>query len=889
LKASNTEAGDDFGRVVAISGDGNTVVVGAFEEDSSSTGVNGSQTNNGAVGSGAVYVFTRSGTTWSQQAYLKPTNTGSDDGFGIALDLSSDGNTLIVGADQEDSAATGVNGNQTSNAAVDSGAAYVFTRAAGIWSQQAYLKASNTGADDYFGASVAISGDGNTVAVGALTESSAATGINGNQSDNSVLWAGAAYVFTRSAGVWSQQAYVKPSATGENDQFGLAVSLNSDGNLLAVSAPYEDGSATGVNGTIDDAISESGAVYLFSRSAGVWTQHSYVKASNTAENAYFGDSVALSSDGTTLAVGGIGEDSSATGVNGNQFDGSMQTSGAVYTFTKTGNTFVQRNYVKASNTDAWDGFGQSVALSSNGSTLAVEAMWEDSAGTGINANQQDNSAASASAVYVYTSSLVATFAQDTYIKASNTGSADRFGLTTALSADGNTLVVGAHTEDSSATGVNGANDDASADSGAAYVFVRSASNVWTQQAYLKASNTGAGDYFGEIIALSGDGNTLAIAAQSEDSSATGINGNQTSELSTDSGAVYVFTRSGATWTQQAYLKASNTGTQDKFGRAVSLSNDGNTLAVGAFLEDSNAKGINGAQNNDLATDSGAVYVFIRSGTTWTQQAYLKGASTGAGDTFGNSVSLASTGNVLLVGASEEDSASTLVGGSQTDETAADAGAAYVFSRSGSTWTQQAYLKASNTEAGDAFGDHVLLSADGSTAVIGAYLEDSAATGVNGDAASNGASGSGAAYVFTLSGGFWTFQAYLKASNTARSDDFGAAMAMSATGDVLAIGAPLEDSNASGLDGNQTNNSASAAGAVYLFKRSGGAWAQQSYIKASNTNSGDRFGIDFSVAMSSDGNRLVSGAYLEDSNATGINGDQSNNSSSAAGAVYVFSR
>jgi FG-GAP repeat len=889
LKASNTETGDCFGGAVAISADGNTVAIGAHLEDSSATGVNGSQTNNGTVDSGAVYIFTRSGTTWTQQAYLKPTNTGSRDYFGIYVDLSGDGNTLLVSASYEDGAATGVNGNQSSNASFDSGAAYVFTRSGGTWSQRAYLKASNTEADDRFGSAIAISRDGSTVAVGATGEASASTGVNGNQADNSAHSSGATYVFTQSGGNWSQQAYLKASNTEAVDGFGKALSLNTDGSLLAVGAPSEDGSATGVNGPNDNAAANAGAVYLFSRSAGTWSPNAYVKASNTGADDAFGDAVELSADGTTLAVGADGESSSATGVGGNQYDDSARRTGAVYTFSKVGGVFVQRNYVKASNTETMDGFGAYLSLSSDGSTLAVLAPWEASSATGINANQQDNGAPNSSAAYVFTSSLVPTFAHDTYIKASNTGAGDRFGATTVLSADGNTLVVGAHYEDSSATGVNGANNDASTESGAAYVFVRSASNVWTQQAYLKPSNTGAGDHFGRVIALSGDGNTLAVGAVLEDSSATGVNGAQTNEAAADSGAVYVFTRSGTVWTQQAYVKASNTGAGDLFGCALALSSNGNTLAVGASEEDSSAKGINGAQNNNSAADSGAVYVLTRSGTTWTQQAYLKGAQTGAGDGFGSAISLAANGNTLLVGAGREDGGSTLVGGSQTDESAPDAGAAYVFTRSGSTWTQQAYLKASNTEAGDDFGERVILSSDGTTAVIGALLEDGAAVGANGDASSNAALDSGAAYVFTQTGGIWTFQAYLKASNTDAGDSFGAALAISSTGDTLAISAHGEDSGDVGLDGNQTSNGSGAAGAAYLFKRSSGSWTQQSYIKASNTNAGDRFGIDLALSMSANGNRLACGAYLEDSNATGINGNQSNNSSSASGAVYVLSR
>jgi hypothetical protein len=190
LKASNTGPDDLFGFAVAVSGD--TLVVGAFLEDSNATGVNGNQTNNSAHDSGAAYVFVRNGTNWSQQAYLKASNTRPGDHFATG---AVSGDTIVAGARGEDSNATGVNGNQTNNSAPDSGAAYVFVRNGTNWIQQAYLKASNTGAGDLFGFSgLTVSGD--TLVVGAVGESSNATGVNGNQSNNSATESGAAYVFT---------------------------------------------------------------------------------------------------------------------------------------------------------------------------------------------------------------------------------------------------------------------------------------------------------------------------------------------------------------------------------------------------------------------------------------------------------------------------------------------------------------------------------------------------------------------------------------------------------------------------------------------------------------------------------------------------------------------
>jgi hypothetical protein len=154
--------------------------------------VNGNQSDNSARASGAAYVFVRSGTDWSQQAYLKASNTGTMFAqFGFAVGISDD--TIVVGALDEASNATGINGNQSDTSYGAAGAAYVFTRNGTNWMQQAYLKASNTFANDFFSQSLSISG--NTVAIGAPYEDSNAIGVNGNQSDNSISGAGAVYVF----------------------------------------------------------------------------------------------------------------------------------------------------------------------------------------------------------------------------------------------------------------------------------------------------------------------------------------------------------------------------------------------------------------------------------------------------------------------------------------------------------------------------------------------------------------------------------------------------------------------------------------------------------------------------------------------------------------------
>jgi hypothetical protein len=484
--------------------------------------------------------------------------------------------------------------------------------------------------------------------------------------------------------------------------------------------------------------------------------------------------------------------------------------------------------------------------------------------------------------------------QQAYLKASNTGARDEFGWSVAVLGD--TAVIGARFESSSAAGVNGnQTDDTAPQSGAAYILVRNASS-WGQQAYLKASNPGGassggefGDSFGWSVAVSGD--TVVVGAPWEDSNATGVNGDQTNNSATDSGAAYVFVRHGTNWVQQAYLKASNTGNGDGFGYWVAIS--GNTVVVGAPLEDSNATGVNGNQANNSAPNSGAAYVFVCDGTNWSQQAYIKAANTGgpsAGESFGDNfgISLGVSGDTIVIGAVYEDSDAAGVNGNANSNSAVQSGAAYVFVRNGTNWAQQAYLKASNTGAGDEFGFAVAISGD--TVVAGAAGEDSNATGVNGNQNNNSTPNCGAAYVFVRAGTNWIQQAYLKASYAGVDRGFGFSLALS--GDGLVVGTPGDASNATGINGDPSNSSAPNSGAAYVFLREGTNWNQRAYLKATNTGGpspgefyGDEFGADHMVAIS--GDTVIVGAHAEDSNSVGVNGNQSDNSAMDSGAAYVF--
>ncbi len=472
-----------------------------------------------------------------------------------------------------------------------------------------------------------------------------------------------------------------------------------------------------------------------------------------------------------------------------------------------------------------------------------------------------------------------------YIKASNTETIDQFGSFVSISADGEYLAVGALGEDSSSTGINGNQSNNSASgSGAVYVFRKSGS-TWVQEAYIKASNAEVGDRFG-MVKLSADGSRLAVTADNEDSNATGINGNQSNNSGGSSGAVYVFRRSGTTWTQEAYIKASNTDAGDHLGNfSLALSDDGSVLAVGAYAEDSNATGVNGNQWNNSADFAGALYVFVRIGTTWSQQAYIKASNTEADDHFGRKVVLSGDGTRLAVSAENEASSATGINGSQGNGTNRS-GAVYVFFRSGNNWSQEAYIKASNTGYADFFGSSLALNYDGSILAVGAPLDDSSSTGINGSQTGGVWNDNyGSAFIFSRSGSTWSQDAYIKPSTADINDGFGFYLSLNSDGTRLAVASRLDSSSATGVDGDESDNSAPAAGAIFVFGRENGTWFQESYVKASNSEENDAFGT---VSISS-GCRMimVAGAANEDSSATGINGNQSNNSAAFAGAVYII--
>ena len=347
--------------------------------------------------------------------------------------------------------------------------------------------------------------------------------------------------------------------------------------------------------------------------------------------------------------------------------------------------------------------------------------------------------------------------------------------------------------DSAVAGASGADVGGNSNQGAAYVFVRDGGS-WTPQPQTKltAGDGAAHDGFGGSVAI--DGDTALVTSAGAD-----VDGNN------DQGAAYVFVRSAGTWTQQAKLTADDGASSDFFGQSVSLSGD--TAVVAAQWDDV------GANSNQ-----GSAYVFARSGTSWSQQAKLTADDGAAGDFFGASVAI--DGDTAVVGAYQ-----ATVGGILAK------GAAYVFVRSGDVWNPQpqAKLTASDGALGDHLGISVTISGD--TALVGALQDD---VGANTD--------QGSAYVFVRSGSTWSPQAKLTASDGAASDFFGRSVALS--GDKVVVGVDGVD-----LGGN------SGQGAAYVFERSGSTWSPQTKLIASDGAASDFLGR--SVAFS--GDSAVAGA------------------------------
>ena len=678
LRPSDSAAEDEFG--ISVSVDTDTIVVGAYRDD-----------DNGS-GSGSAYVFVRDKGVWTQQQKLAASGGGAGDQFGISVSLDAD--TAVIGAPYND------------DLAGDAGASYVFVRSGTVWSEQQKLIGWNSDGGDYFGSAVSV--DGDTAIIGTPNDDDGGSGF------------GSAFVFVRSGTNWSAQRKLLAPDGGSDDGFGSSVAV--EGDTAVVGAPADD-----------DNGADSGSAYVFVRNGTAWSLQQKLLGSGGAADDQFGHSVDISGESTV--VGARGDD-----------EGAVNT-GSTYVFVRSGTVWSEQQKLRASGI-AGQSFGTSAGISGDriisGAPLAYIpgiAYGYERSGTVWTAEQKIGPAGA--------------FRSDQYLGSS-------------VSISGDTAVIGAPGYD------HGSN----ADAGLVYVFIRNG-NAWTEQQGLFASDGSAGDRFGTSVGISGD--TLVVGASYDD------------DVGSASGSVYVFVRSGSVWAQQQKLVASDGAANDFFGNSLSISGD--TVVVGSSYDD------------DLGSTSGSVYVFVRTGSVWTEQQKLLASDGAANDRFGVSVSL--SGGTVAVGSFWDDDA----GG--------ESGSAYVFTRSGAVWTEEQKLVPLDGAASDQFGGAVAVSGD--TLVACARLDDGA--GVD----------AGSAYVFTRSGAVWTEQQELFASDGLAGQEL--CTAVGVDGDTVLVGASRDTGNGS------------LSGAAYVFVRNGSLWTELNKVQASDGEALDEFG--FAVGLSAD--------------------------------------
>jgi hypothetical protein len=391
-----------------------------------------------------------------------------------------------------------------------------------------------------------------------------------------------------------------------------------------------NGNIAFVGATVEDTSpnTDNGAVYVYTRMAGVWTEQQKLIASDSGSNEYFGASIALSEDENTLIITASGDSTSPNSYNG-----------AAYIFTQTAGAWTEQAKILASDATSFSYFGESASISSDGNTVIVGAY---SASTSPSAQE--------GAAYVFTRSA-GVWTQQQKLIASDRATNDYFGIAVALSADGNTAAVGASNEDTSPYSNNGA----------AYIFTRT-EGVWTQQQKLTASDLTDSVFFGKV-ALSSDGNTALIGAYASSSFGASAHG-----------AAYVFTRTAGVWTQQQKLLASDRAGSDYFGITVGLSSDGNTAIIGAFNE-----------STSPTANNGAAYIFTRSGSTWTQKIKLIASDRASSDSFASSVSISAYGNIVLVGARNEDTSPNTDNGAAYIYNFTNTGTRYTYNSTDNRW------------------------------------------------------------------------------------------------------------------------------------------------------------------------------------------------------------
>ena len=637
----------------------------------------------------------------AQALHASPTTS---DSLGSSIDVDRD--TMIVGA----------NGYDPSGK-INAGAAVIFRWAGASWVEEARIVASDGVAGDRFGQSVAI--QGNTAVVGAYLHS-----LSGKSG------AGAAYVFERTGTTWTQVAKLTAADSAAGDNFGIDVDL--DANTVLVGAWFKNG-----------LFAQQGSAYVFTRSNGAWSQQARLTDVGGSASDWFGNSVAL--EGDTAVVGAPADDLI------------FSDRGTAHVFTRSGSTWTKRTTLDPGLGGASDFFGQSVSIH-NGS-IAVGAPGSDISPGG-----------NEGAVYVFTGSGASWPLQQ---KLSHPAPLPNHSMGSAVAIRGDTVASGLPNFD----GIVGTNQ------GLGITFTRTGTS-WAAGEHFSVNEAQAGASLGTSIAMSDE--YVAAGASSYSRPGFGF-----------AGASYALRRIDGTPARTMTIAAPAPQTDDNFGNR--MASDGTRLVVGAHNEDGGA-----------GTNQGAVYVYRFADESFVLEQKLLPLTPQSNAEFGKAVAV--DGTTIIIGAPKED------------DGVADAGAAYVFVLSGSTWSQQARLASPEPAAPNQFGYSVAIS--GNRAIIGSPFDDFVVSATN-------FLDAGSADSYLRTGTSWSAERKFTESSPTQSDYAG--WSVGVDGDSVLVGIPNYDTTASPVQD---------AGGARFYRWNGTAWITFTAIPGSADN--HEFGIAISA-------------------------------------------
>ena len=845
----NSGAAANYGYSVSISE--NYAIVGAYLDNNDLNG-------GSSLKSGAAYIYEKDGAgTWTQKAYIKPSQNNADVYFGYSVAIS--GNYAAIGAYREGTTQP------------LSGAMYIIERDTnGDWgtpnvgsissirNETTMLKADVPGDGDYVGNTVAISG--NYAITGAYNEDSNSIT---NTANNDAATSGAAYIFERDgAGSWTQTAYLKSGNIDIGDMFGTNVTIS--GNYAAVGAQLEDSSSI----TIPDNNNEnSGAVYIFERDgAGNWAQQAYLKAGDTGEigqHYKFGRAVAI--DGNYAIIGAY----TSIDVSGTTESGT----GSVYIFERDGTgSWTQKSFMIAGNADIGDFFGWSVAISGNYAAVGAYKEASNSA-----SDPADNTLPSG-AVYVFGRDVVGNWSELNMLK-QNTIINSRLGYTVAIS--GHNIISGGYTNEmvSIFAGVAGSPP------------LTFATNTLTIENSINATDTDqvsfvlpAGTEMSEL-SVTGFIGTGTIMYTLSTTGATDITGTFTASgtnllsgnaliATVDTTYILTMTADAAitytiVGTKSVDLGIKPYGTPDWTTATEQIFGADVVIVGGLFGRD---VGISGNYMITTADGSDTAYIFEKNILgVWSQLLLLQPTTVTSGDEFGSGAAI--EGNYACVGAKLETGI----------------GSAYVFELNAGTWTEKQRIQPTSIlTSGANFGISMSISGDylaigsrknihyGSQGSVHIYKRDGSGTWnefdvvipvydnngtwadmssgnqgfgirlvIQGDDLYVGASGSNEVFVFKLNSSSTGFepQQIITRTDTTDNDTFGN---IDADGDHMIVGA---------YNGNTE--------AAFIYERnSSGVWTNEVRLNHSTPSSTNNFGY----AVSINGNYAIVTAYGTSTNA-----------------------